>query len=273
MRISQGRPARIIVSFAGVTLGVALALLLLPGCGSAGDRILEQEIERTYQIDPSTVISIRNLDGSIQVYGSSSSEVELEAIKKAYTAERLNEIKVTVAAKPGSLSIETTFPPRKKWGGFDRSGTVDYIIVVPQISKMLRLELADGELSVEGIRSGEVHANLGNGRLFNRNCFANLHSSVKTGVLAIIYDWWEPRKFFINAQIEDGNASALIPGEGSFHLVAESVTGKIVNDFTTQEERHASAVGKIDIVVGDAAQANIKIHATDGNIKVTEANP
>jgi len=273
MQIGQARPVRIIVRFSGVTLCVVLASLLLPGCGSAADRTLEQVIEQTYQIDPSTAISIKNLDGSIQVYGSSSSEMELEAIKKAYTPERLNKIKVNVSAKPGSISIETNFPPRKKWGFFDRSGTVDYIIVVPQISKMLRLELADGELSIEGIRSGEVYADLGNGRLFNRNCFANLHSSVRTGVLAIIYDWWEPRQFSIDAQIEDGNASALIPGEASFHLVAESVTGKIVNDFAAQEERHGSAVGKIDIVAGEGPQADIRIHATDGKIKVTEANP
>ena len=270
MEIGQARPARIIVRFAGVAL---CAPLFLAGCGSAADHTLEQAIERTYQIDPNTTISIRNLDGSIQVYGSSSAEMKLQAIKKAYTAERLNEISVNVSAQPGSISIQTDFPPRRKWAFSDRSGTVDYLLVVPQISRMLRLELANGEVWVEGIRSGEVRANLGNGRLFNRNCFANLHSSVKTGVLAVIYDWWEPGKLSINAQIEAGNASALIPGEASFHLVAESVRGKIVNDLADQEEQQGRAVGKIDILVGEAARADIRIHAIDGDIKVAEANP
>jgi len=63
MQIGQARPGWIIVRFAGATLCVFLASLSLAGCGSAGDRTLDETIEQTFQIDPSTTISIRNLNG------------------------------------------------------------------------------------------------------------------------------------------------------------------------------------------------------------------
>ena len=246
---------------------------LVSGCARSVDQPLEETIEQTYQVDPTASISIRNLDGSIQIYGSASPELKVQVIKKAYTAERLNGISVDVSAQPDAVSIEANFPPRKTWAWSDRSGTVDCIIVAPQASRISRLDLANGEVLVAGIRGGEVHANLGNGRMLGRNCFGDLHCTVKTGTLTLIYDWWDGRKFFVDAAIEDGNAWAVLPGDASFRLVAETVNGKIANDFAAQEQRRGTATNKIDIVAGEAAQADIKIQATDGNIKITEANP
>jgi hypothetical protein len=135
------------------------------------------------------------------------------------------------------------------------------------------LELANGEVLVAGMRGGEVHANLGNGRMFDRNCFVDLHYAVKTGALDLLYDWWDERKFSVDAQIEDGNAWAVIPGDASFHLVAEAANGKIGNDFAEKEQRNGSTVNKIDMTIGEAPSADIRVHAEDGNIKITEQNP
>jgi hypothetical protein len=94
-----------------------------------------------------------------------------------------------------------------------------------------------------------------------------------TGALILMYDWWNPRKFSADTQIADGNLFAVIPGDASFHLVAEAVTGKIGNDFAEKEQRTGAAVTKVDSLVGASPQATINLRAIDGNIKIVEANP
>ncbi len=194
---------------------------------------LEEIFERTYPIDPGATISLTSIDGSVQIYGSDKPEIHLQAIKKAYTAARLHSISVRIA----------------------------------------RLELKNGEISVAGMQGGDVHTNLGNGWLFVRNCFCNVQAREATGALILIYDWWNPRKFSADAQIVDGNLFAVIPGDASFHLIAEAANGKIGNDFAEKEQRTGTAVAKVDTLVGASAQATINLRAIDGNIKIVEANP
>lgn len=250
---------------------IAPLCALLSGCGAT--QPLEEVFEHTYPSDPAAAISLTNIDGSIQIYGSAKPEIHLQVIKKAYTAARLHGISVNVSAQPNSVSIETIFPPKKKWSFSDRSGTVDYIIVVPETARIARLELTNGEISLSGMQGGNVHVNLGNGRLFVRNCFCNVQAREVTGALLLSYDWWNPRKFSADAQIVDGNLSAVIPGDASFHLIAEAANGRIGNDFAEKEQRTGAAVRKVDSLVGESPQATIKLRAIDGNIKIVEANP
>jgi hypothetical protein len=245
---------------------------LLWGCGGSSEP-LEETIEHTYPISPDADISITNLDGTIQVYGSEKPELRLQAVKKAYTPARLNGISVKISPEPNSIFIETVQSPSKSWSFSDRSGTVDYVAVVPETCKILRVKLKNGEILVAGMQNGDVRATLGNGRVFVRNCFGDVRVSAATGALVLMYDWWNPRKFAAEARIADGNAFAVIPGDASFHVIAEAPNGKIGNDFTEQEQRNGSSVNKIDIVIGESPQAEIRMNADDGNIKIVEANP
>lgn len=250
----------------------ALACLLV-GCGSQVDPELEQIVEQTYKVEPTVNISIRNGDGSISIYGADIDEISVEATKRAYSQGRLDGIGINVSAQPGSLAIETSFPPKPAWGLADRSGVVDYVLIVPMTAKISRLELANGEILVDQMRGAPVHARLGNGRLETRNCFCDLHADVARGLLSVIYDWWEETKFSVDANIADGNASVSVPGEASFHLIADTPRGTVADDFAEQEERNGSEVSKLDKVIGTTAHADIKVHATNGNVQILERNP
>ena len=247
----------------------------LLSCRPAVDQTLEEMIDQSHLIDPTGTISITNRDGSIRIYGAGGDtrEVRVEAIKKAYSTERLKAISVQVSAQPNSISIDTIYPPNSSAGFSDRSGTVDYVIVVPQKIKISKMELTNGEVLIEEMRSEEARAQLGNGRLFVHNCFGNLDLNLKTGNLAIVYEWWEEAEFAIRANIEDGNAFTYIPSEAAFHLIAHTATGKIANDFEEKEQRHAEPINKIDMMVGGGSKTTFQFETQDGNVKIAEHNP
>ena len=232
-------------------------------------------IDHVYPVEPTATLSVSNRDGSIRVYaaGSETRSVQVEAIKKAYSAERLKAISVRVSAQPNSISIETIYPPDSDARFSDRSGTVDYVIVVPHAIRISKLELTNGEVQLDGMRSDEARAQLGNGRLFAHNCFGNLNLSLKTGNLAIVYEWWEEREFSIHATIQDGNAFAYIPTEAAFHLIAHTATGKIANDFAEKEQRRTEPINKVDMLVGGGGKTTFQFETQDGNVKIAEHNP
>ena len=243
------------------------------GCGSVSDRVVEEKVEQSYQIEPTASISIKNVDGSIYVYGSPAHELRVQGIKRAYSANRLKQIAVNVSVAPGSGTIETTFSKRSTWGLFDRSGKVDYTIVVPDTASISQMELANGEVSVEEMRGQSVHARLGRGRMFDHNCFSNLDMAVGRGTLTLAYEWWEPGKFSIQANIANGNAWAFFPSDAAFHLIVETIHGKVTSDFAAAGERDAEPTTRMDMSINGGGEVEIKMHATEGNIKVAEQVP
>jgi hypothetical protein len=252
---------------------LAASLLSFTNCGSATNRTLEETFEQFYTIEPTADVSIKNGDGVVRVYGSGASEIRVQAIKRAYTPGRLKQIVVDVSVQPGSVSIETNFPPKPTWGLLDRSGTVEYTIVVPQAATISQLALGNGKVLVDGMRGQTVRASLGSGRMFGQNCFTNVEFMVARGSLTLVYDWWEEGKFSVQANIAHGNASAFLPSNASFHLIAETVQGKIANDFAERGERRAEAITQIDRLVRGGGAVRIKMHATKGNVRVVEQKP
>jgi hypothetical protein len=253
--------------------GVCLFILGLAGCHSETERIVQESFERTCPVEPNARISVKNVDGSIRVYGADTREVKIQAVKKAYGQDRLGKIAINVSAQPDSVSIDTVYPPKPRLGLSDRSGTVDYIIVAPQQCTIARLELVNGEMLIDGMRNNQVTANLVNGRLFDRNGFGAHHLFVANGGLDVAYEWWEARPFSLDAKTVNGNIRVFMPGSAACHLTAATVDGKIANDLSDKEDRHRAPVHQIDTVVGQPSQVTLDLHATNGNINVAEANP
>jgi hypothetical protein len=262
-------------SFVGTlaSLGSGLLALTLAGCHSETDRLVEATFEQAYPVKPDARISIKNTDGSIRIYGADTTDVKVQAIKKAYQQDRLDKISINVTAQPNSLSIDTVYPPKPKLGLSDRSGTVDYILVVPQTCTISRLDLGNGEVVVEGMRGGKVTANLVNGRMFDHNGFGEHELFVANGGLDIVNDWWEHAKFSFNARILNGNMRAIIPADASLHLHASTVEGSIANDFIESDEHHSGSLRELDKVIGSSSQSEVRLQATSGSIHIVAANP
>jgi hypothetical protein len=250
-------------------------LLSISGCGSESDRVLEETFERLYTIQPTANINIQNRDGAILVYGSNTNEMQVHATKKAYSRMRLKQIAVDVSVRPTSVSISTQLPAQPRWALFDRSGTVDYTIVVPATANISILRLDAGEVLMDGMRGRNVRARLGDGRMFAHNCFTDIDLTLQRGNLTLIYDWWEHGTFSVQATVARGNAWVFLPSEAAFHLVAETAHGKIGNDFDNPAVARPTFAGaaKIDTLVHGGGQAAIKVRVANGDINVVEANP
>jgi hypothetical protein len=254
---------------------IAVLLMLLSGCGTADNRVLEKVVEQVYTVEPNADISIHNRDGAVLVYGADANEIRVRSVKKAYSRERLSQITIDISAKSGAVSVTTKFPRQPKWGLSDHSGTVDCTIVVPATASISALDLNAGEVLLDSMHGREVHARLGDGRIFARNCFTNLDLTANRGTLGLSYDWWEEEKFSAHVKLAEGNAWVWLPSDSAFHLLADATHGKIANDFNNLPvSKNASARGmKVDQIINGGGSTTIQIRVGKGNIKIAEANP
>jgi DUF4097 and DUF4098 domain-containing protein YvlB len=254
---------------ASTVLVLASSLFSL-GCRSSVEKEVEQTTEQTQPIDQAGTLSIRNLVGSVRIYGSDDSEMKLKTTKKAWSTSQLNAIDVKVSAQSGSISLETIFPPQKTWRFSTRSGAVDYAITLPRTIKISRLEIGNGDILIEGMR-GDMSANLVNGALAARNCFGNAQLSVANGGLDLFYEKWEERRFSVEARIISGNARAFLPGQASFHVLAETINGNVANHLPETGGRHPRRATRVNMSVGAENSSGIIIRATNGNIEIAPA--
>lgn len=249
--------------------------MLLNSCGGADNRVLEEVAEQVYSVDPGANISIHNRDGAILVYGSDVNEVRVRSLKRAYSHERLNQIAIDVSTKPGAVSIIAKVPPQPKWAFSDHSGTVDCTIVVPATASISALDLNAGEVLLDSMHGREVHARLGDGRIFARNCFTNLDLTMNRGTLTVGYDWWEQEEFSTHVNVGQGNAWVFLTSDARFHLLARAVHGKIANDFNNVPLTANSSAREmnIDQIINGGGAATINVRVEKGDIKIAEANP
>jgi hypothetical protein len=254
---------------------MAALLLLLNGCGSADNRVLEEVSEKVYNVESDANISIHNQDGTILVYGSEVNEVQVQSLKKAYSRERLNQIAIDVSTQPGAVSVTARVPPRPKWAFGDYSGTVDCTITVPATATISVLDLNAGEVFLDSMRGPKVHARLNDGRIVARNCFTNLDLTMNRGTLTLGYDWWEQKKFSAHVNVRQGNAWVFLPTDAGFHLLARAAHGKIANDFNNVPltANSSAPAMNVDQIINGGGAATINIRVEKGDIKVAEANP
>ena len=255
-------------------LGLACAAALTmsgPDETSAG-RILHEVWEKTYQVSENLTLRVQNIDGRIYIYGSEANELKVTALKRTFTRERMDAISIEVSVQRdpvagGETAIVNTIIPAVRRGGItqDRSGTVDYTILVPQTCSVSKADLRNGEILVEGLRGTALRASAGSGRVLARNCFTQAQLSVGRGGMDVFYDWWEEQPFSLAAEVSDGDLCLALPPKASVRLNVETSTGQITNRTGKGEEQ--SDGRNLRTIIGDGA-AEMNLRTGSGNIRI-----
>lgn len=213
-----------------------LVLALGLAAGGGGSRAqtraeLTEEFHQTYPLAAGGRVAVSNLNGRVRVAAWDRNEVKVDAVKRAYKAERLKEAEIRVQASAGSVEIETEYPDQhwrdRDWDRSDQPAVVDYTLTVPRGARLDEIKLVNGGLEIEGV-GGPVDASSVNGRVTARNLAGAVRLSVVNGRLDASFDrLGQP----VSLSSVNGGIDVTIPSDASAHLRADSVHGRIHNDF------------------------------------------
>lgn len=251
-----------------ITCGFAVALLILAPQVS-GTKTLEEITEESYELSPTGTLTVRNQDGRIYLYGSNGNELRVKVIRKAYSQERMDALKVNVSINGDDAVIDTAFPPKPEgWSTSDRSGTVEYLINVPQHCTITKAELENGEILLDGMRGPAADAQVRNGRIHARNCFTTARFSVGRGGMDVAYGWWERRAFSLLAEIATGNVRVAIPPDAGVRVDAQTVNGNLQSRFKEPGEKLGRT---LQTTIGELSSAEFTLRAANGNVRIDKS--
>jgi len=254
---------------------VLVIFLLLVGCNSKNENKspADEVTEQTYKVDPNATLRIANGRGSVTIHGTDASEVRLRAVKHAPSAAQLKDTTVNVTAEPGDILIKTSFLRQKKQPFFAGSSSVDYTLVVPRTARIARVDVDGGTVSIDGIQSSDVRANVVNGHVEIRNCCGDLKVTVANGALDLFFGRCEGPYFSADAQVLNGNAQLSFARGAALRVRGETLNGKIANDVGPMVGLNGQVLRTIDLPLGNGRRCDITVRVTSGDITIVAAEP
>src|SRR5690349_543304 len=121
-----------------------------------------EEFHQTYPLAATGRVNLANINGGVKVRVWDRAAVQVDAIKKAYRRERLDEAKIEVTATEENIRIKTEYPDqsmnfRSDERRYENPATVEYSLTVPRKAILESVELINGPVDIEGCE-GSVKA-------------------------------------------------------------------------------------------------------------------
>ena len=240
--------------------------------GETGDE-LREEFHQTYPLSPTGRVGLENINGGVQIKVWDRAAVQVDAIKKAYRKDRLDEAKIEVNATEENIRIKTEYPDenqnfRSDNRRYDNPATVEYTLTVPRKAVLETIELINGSIDIEGVE-GNVKATSINGAVTARGLVNEVRLSTINGELTATFTQLDETKPISLGSV-NGSVTLIIPSNANASIRAGTVHGGISNDFGLKV-KHGEYVGhSMDGQIGTGGP-RIKLANVNGGIKITHA--
>jgi DUF4097 and DUF4098 domain-containing protein YvlB len=242
------------------------------GAEQPGEEVRE-EFHQTYPLSATGRVSLENINGGVQIKVWDRSEVQVDAIKRAYRRDRLAEAKIEVSTTEENIRIKTEYPDenqnfRSGEGRYNNPAIVDYTLTVPRKAALESIELINGAIDIDGVE-GNVKASSINGKVTAKGLAGEARLSTINGPLQVTFTQLDESKAIELGSV-NGNVTLVIPSNASASIRAGTVHGGISTDFGLKV-KHGEYVGhSLDGQIGTGGP-RIKLGNVNGGIRISHA--
>jgi DUF4097 and DUF4098 domain-containing protein YvlB len=233
-----------------------------------GDELTE-EFHQSYPLTLTGRVSIANINGNVHISAWDGNEVKIDAVKRAYSRERLSEATIDVTNTPDSVSIKTKYPERTQT--FDsrtrenNPASIEYTLTVPRGARIDGVALVNGSLDIEGVQ-GDVRASLVNGRVKADDLSGEVNLSAVNGAIEVNAAGLAESKG-VNLSAVNGSIVLSVPSGASAHVRASTVHGQISNDLGLTVEEGQYVGRNLSGQIGSGGP-RIRLNNVNGSITI-----
>lgn len=262
------------MSYTRRLLGVALALALpvAAACdivgGFAGNERASEPWSKTYQLSSGGRVEITNVNGRIELTGSDTDKVEVNAEKVGRgnspeaAREALKRIEIQETVSPDRVHLETKL---QRVAGFNTGGgEVRYTVRVP-VGASVKLETVNGGIEIENV-SGRAEVETTNGGIVARRIGGALNASTTNGGVEAEVE----RLAAEGVQMEcvNGGLKLTLPKDASADIDARVVNGGISVDGLNIETRGEQTRRRLEGRLNGGGP-KVHIEGTNGGIRLS----
>jgi hypothetical protein len=193
--------------------------------------------------------------------------VKVDAVKRAYSQQRLSEATIDVTNTEDSVKIKTNYPRNQNFGGNrdDSAASVEYTLTVPRGARLQGADLVNGSLDIEGLQ-GDVNASLVNGAVKAQRLSGEVKLSTVNGRIAVNASGLENAKG-VNLNSVNGAIELVVPSGAGANVAASTIHGPITNDFGLTEEKGQYVGRNLSGQIGTGGP-KVRLNNVNGSINI-----
>ncbi len=269
-RVSNSRSVALVMMVASFSMAVSA----YAWAGSDQQGSEREEFHKVYPLSAQGHVEIANVNGPVHIAAWDRPEVKVDAVKSAWSKERLDEAKIEVEASSDRISIRTEYPGHNhtfNYGGdgeHNNPARVEYTVTVPRQANLDEINLVNGRLDIQGV-AGDVHASCVNGRLEARNLQGRSELSTVNGSLDASVD--QLPSSGVKLSSVNGSLHVTLPSDTNAEVKASTMSGSISNEFGLPVTRHQYVGHSLHGQLGGGG-AFVKLSNVNGAIEINHAN-
>lgn len=230
---------------------------------SAWSRKYQEEFHKTYPLSATGRVQLDNLNGDVRIQVWDRNEVQVDAIKYAFSQEALEETEIVVNSKSNEIQIKTDYPDSKWWGNNSNS-SVDYTISIPRNAELDDVSLVNGNLEIHSA-GGAVTASTVNGTLTAQDLSGETKLSTVNGTLNVAFTELNASKISLSSV--NGTVQLKLPSNADANINASTVNGGIANDFGLEVDKHQWVGKDLSGMIG-SGKTRIDLSSVNGKISI-----
>ncbi len=233
-----------------------------------------ERFEQTYPLSANGRVSVSNVNGSITIDTWDRNEVKLEAVKNAGEKSKLTEVEIQIDAQKDYLKVETNYDSWKSdggnrgWKNYGRL-TVEYHLTVPKNAVLDEIETVNGSVNINN-SNNSTKASAVNGEVIANNLRGTANLSTVNGTVEANFDQLQSSSR-ITLDTVNGTVNLTIPSDANATVKADTVNGKIVNDFGLPV-RKGQYVGKDLYGKIGSGEVQISLNSVNGGLNIKRKN-
>ena len=256
-----------------VAVGAIAAIFLISSAqGSDQSGKLTEEFHKVYPLSAQGRIEVENLNGPVHISSWDRNEVKVDAVKSAWTKERLEEARIEIRSEENSLSIRTEYPDHDQTFNRDdrhnnNPASVEYTLTVPRQARLDEIKLVNGRLDVQDV-AGEVRASCVNGRIQARNLQGPVELDTVNGELEASVSQLTSSRLKLSSV--NGALRVTLPSDAKADIQASTISGHISDDFGLPVKRHQYVGQSLHSELGGGG-AEVRLSNVNGTIEIRHA--
>lgn len=253
----------------GLAIGTLLALL---ATGVARAQEVTEEFHQQYPLAQGGSVTVKNLNGWIRIVGWDQNQVKVDAVKRAWSKERLDDARIVVEPDANAIDIRTQYPEHytsncREGDNRDCMASVDYTITVPRNARLDRINPVNGSVEVSGVK-GPVKIDAVNGKVTVVGLAADSDVSSVNGTVEASF---ERMAGWSHVHAVNGRVIVTVPSDANLRVRAHSLNGSISNDFGLPESRGRFIGHDLDGKLGEGA-SQLEVNTVNGRVEIHHAN-
>jgi len=245
---------------------LSLSVLVLTGYASFASAEITDVIEKTYDFDKNGKISLSNINGDVTISSCDCEQVQLTATVTASDQETRDKITVKINASESNLSIKTKYAKQENHSrNSNNHSSVEYKLSVPNDVSLDQIELINGDLNITGV-TGALDADLVNGELTSDGMTANTEVELVNGDMEITFSNLNHAEK-IKLESVNGNILVNLPSDANVDVDAQTVSGRISNDFGIEVNKGRYVGSDMKGIIGDGS-VSLSMENVNGRIQL-----